>query len=98
MDRAVFQVIPDLIGDHDGAIVLGFRGGCAQMRQHDDARVIFQPIGRKVANVGLQLARFQRREQRFLIHHALARKIQQDQMGLGVFQQRRVDQLAGGVV
>ena len=68
------------------------------MRQHDDARMILQSAGGEIADIGLELAGLQRLEQRFFVHHPLAREVQHGQSRPDVFQELGVDQVAGGIV
>ncbi len=91
LDVAVFQVVHHLAHGHHGAVVLGFGSGGAQVRQHHGVRHAHD-LGRgEVGDVGMHLARFQRRRHGRAVHQCVAREVQEhravlhDLAGVGVY-------------
>ena len=73
---AVFEVIADLLRCHDGAVVLGFRSGSAQVRGADDARLAQQGLGGEIGHVTGDLARLHGVQQGGGVHQLAAGVVQ----------------------
>ena len=76
-DIAVLEVVADLLRGHDGAVVLRFRGGRAQMGRADDARTAQQGLGGEVGHVAGHLAGVE----------GLQQGVGVDQLAAGIVQQ-----------
>ncbi len=97
MDVAVLQPGADLLGDHDGAVLLRFAGRGADVRQGDHPRMVLQEIARKVTHIGVEGPRIQGRHGRRVVDDAVARKVQQDPAGPHMFEALGVDHAPGRV-
>ena len=95
-DVAVAQVVAQLLRGHNGAVVLGFGGGGAQVRGADDAGLAQQLLGGKVGHVGRHLAAFQRVEDGRVVHQLAAGVVQHLDAVLAQGQGLGVDGVAGG--
>ena len=78
LDVAVLEEVLDGVGHHHRAVLLGFVGRGAEMRQRHDLRVILERVGREVADVALQAAVVERRDDRLLVDDRRAREVQDD--------------------
>ena len=76
-DGAVLEKIADLVSHHHRAIVLGFAGRCAKVRQRHHLRMSGQFLRRKIADIAAQFFHRQRLNHRSVINNAVSRKIQQ---------------------
>ncbi len=76
-DVAVLQVVAQLVGHHDGAVVLGLARAGAQVRQRDDTGVAQQRRAGEIADVAAELPGIERAEHGGFVDHAFAREIEQ---------------------
>lgn len=76
VNDARFEEVPRLRGSHDGAVLLAFRRGCAQMRRADYALCTQQRVGREIRDIGRDASVCQRFKQRGFIDQPAARIIQ----------------------
>src|SRR5699024_6597161 len=95
-DVAVAQVVAQLLGGHDGAVVLGLGGGGAQMGGADDAGPAQQLFGGKVGHVGGDLAAFQRVQDGRVVHQLAPGVVQHLDAVLAQGQGLGVDGVPGG--
>ena len=95
---AVLQELAQLVGDHHRAVLLGFAGRCAQVRQRDHARVAEQVGLREVGHVAPDTAVGEPVAQRARIDDALSREVQQHQARPRQIERARAECAPGGVV
>ena len=95
-DIAVLEVVADLLRGHDGAVVLRFRGGRAQMRRADDARTAQQGLGGEVGHVAGHLAGVEGLQQGVGVDQLAAGIVQQLDTVFAEGQRLGVDGVLGG--
>ena len=95
LDVAVLEVVLDGVGHHDRAVVFGFVGRGAEVRQRDDLGVILERVGREVADVALQAGVVERGDDGLFVDDRRAREIQDDAVLAHELEARFVDEAAG---
>ena len=95
-DVAVFQVVTDLLRGHHGAVVLGFRGGSAQVRGAHDAGLAQDGFRREVGHVAGHLAGIHGLQQGGSVHQLTAGIVQDLDPVLAQGQGLGIDGVLGG--
>ena len=95
-DVAVLEVVAELLGGHDRAVVLGLRGGSAQMRRADDARTAQQSFRGEVGHIAGHFAGVKGFQQGVGVHQLTAGVVQQLDTVLAEGQRLGIDGVLGG--
>ena len=94
-DVAVFQVVPQLLRRHDGAVLLALRGGGPQVGHGHHVGVGHQLVGGEVGDVGRHLPRIQGGEQGLVVHDAPPGQVDNPDAGLHGGESVRAAHVAG---
>ena len=96
-DIAVLQEVAHLIHHHHGTVVLGLLRGGTEVRQGNDALVVFEQVARKIADVTVDLADLDGGRHRGIVNDAFAREVEQHHARLHQLEALGVDHVAGFV-
>ena len=96
-DIAVFQIIHDLFHGHHGAVVLGFLGAGAQMRNHNTSLLACRGGIGKIGHIAGNLAALQTLQHIFFVGQKISGKVQQYHALLHLGDGYRIDHALGGI-
>ena len=96
-DIAVLQIVLQLTGGHDGAVLLALRGGGAQMGHGDDVGGLDDLVVGEVGDIGGDPAGVQSGDHGVVIHDLAAGQIDEPDAPLHGAEGLGVDHVAGGI-